>query len=492
MDTVALQETRLPATGSTREKDFTFFWQGKPPEEVREHGVDFAIRNRLLGSIVPPTEWSARIITLQLHTAAGMVSLINAYSTTLTSSTEAKDEIYDDLGLALRDTPQQEPDFLLGDFDARVGSDHSSWPSCLGQFGFGKMNESGQRLLEFCCRHDLCITNSFYDTKPQDKVSWRHPRSKHYHQLDLVLTGRSTLRNVKLTRSFQSTDCDTDHSLVVCRVKFQPWKILRVKKEGRPRINVIKTCDLHKVEDFTAALVNALPVPPGDSASERWSHLRGTIFNTAMSICGKRHNKSADWFERGRPLTWWSTLRLLQEKCREERKALYIAFIDLTKAFDLVSRDGLFKILAKIGCPRTLFSMIQSFHKDMKGTVMYDGSTSEPFNINSGVKQGCVLAPTLFGIFFAILVKHAFGTTTEGIYLRTRSDGKLYNLSRLRANAKVHMRILRKFLFVDNASLTIHTAEGLQQLLNRSAAACSVFGLTIRLKKTQVMGQDVK
>ena len=185
------------------------------------------------------------------------------------------------------------------------------------------------------------------------------------------------------------------------------------------------------------------------------------------------------------------SLRQLQEKCREQRKALYIAFIDLTKAFDLVSRDGLFKILAKIGCPPTLLSLTRSFHEDMKGTVVNDGSTSEPFSIRSGVKQGCVLAPTLFGIFFAVLLKHAFGAATEGIFLRTRSDGKLFNLSRLRAKTKVQMRLLRDFLFADDAAITTHTAEDLQQLLDRFATACNAFGLTISLKKTQVMGQDV-
>ena len=53
----------------------------------------------------------------------------------------------------------------------------------------------------------------------------------------------------------------------------------------------------------------------------------------------------------------------------------------------------------------------------MKGTVLYDGATSDPFDIVSGVKQGCVLAMTLFEIFFATLLKHAFGESTEGIYL---------------------------------------------------------------------------
>ena len=98
------------------------------------------------------------------------------------------------------------------------------------------------------------------------------------------------------------------------------------------------------------------------------------------------------------------SLRQLQEKCREQGKPLYVAFIDLTKAFDLVSRDG----LAKIGCPPTLLSIVKSFHDNMEGTVLYNGATSNPFNILSGMKQGCVLAPTLFGIFFATLLKHAF------------------------------------------------------------------------------------
>ena len=180
----------------------------------------------------------------------------------------------------------------------------------------------------------------------------------------------------------------------------------------------------------------------------------------------------------------------LQEKCREQRQPLFITFIDLTRAFDLVSRDGLFKILPKIGCPPRLLSIIRSFHEDMKGTVVFDGSTSAAFNMRSGVKQVCVLAPTLFGIFFAVVLKHAFGPAAEGTYLRTRAEGKLFNLSRLRAKTKVQLRCLRDFLFAEDAAVTAHSAEDLQQLMTRFSDACQDFGLTISLKKTQVMGQD--
>ena len=185
------------------------------------------------------------------------------------------------------------------------------------------------------------------------------------------------------------------------------------------------------------------------------------------------------------------SLKQLQEKCREQRQPLFIAFIDLTKAFNLVSRDGLFKILPKIGCPPKLLSIIKSFHDDMKGTVIFAGSTSATFNIRSGVKQGCVLAPTLFGIFFTVMLKHAFGHATEGIYLRTRTDRKLFNLSRLRAKTKVQLKCLLDFLFADDAAVTAHSAKDLQQLMTRFSNACQDFGLTISLKKTQVMGQDV-
>ena len=169
------------------------------------------------------------------------------------------------------------------------------------------------------------------------------------------------------------------------------------------------------------------------------------------------------------------SLRQLQEKCREQQMPLYIAFIDLTKAFDLVSRDGLFQILPEIGCPPKLQSMIKSSHTNMTWTVQFNGSSSRPFDIRSGVKQMCVLAPTLFGIF-SLLLRHAFGTASEGICLRTRSDGRLFNLGRLS--------------FADDAAVTTHTQQELQALMDCSSQACKDLGLTISLKKINVLGQS--
>ena len=104
------------------------------------------------------------------------------------------------------------------------------------------------------------------------------------------------------------------------------------------------------------------------------------------------------------------SVRQLQGKYKKQNVSLYIAFIDLTKTFDQVSREGLFAVLLKIGCPLNLFNIVKSFHTNWKATVQYhtDGNVSESFTIKSEVKQAFVLVPTLFGIFFSLLLKRAF------------------------------------------------------------------------------------
>ena len=62
-------------------------------------------------------------------------------------------------------------------------------------------------------------------------------------------------------------------------------------------------------------------------------------------------------------------MRQIQEKCREQNQELYMFFIELTKDFDSVNRTGLWKLLAKVGCPDTFVDVIRSFHDDMIARV---------------------------------------------------------------------------------------------------------------------------
>ena len=91
-----------------------------------------------------------------------------------------------------------------------------------------------------------------------------------------------------------------------------------------------------------------------------------------------------------------------------------MTFVDLTKAFDTVSPDGLWKIMAMFGCPPRYIVMVRQFHDGMHARVQNDGEYSEPFPVTNGVKQGCVTAPTLFRMMFFAMLTDAFQDVDAG------------------------------------------------------------------------------
>ena len=169
-------------------------------------------------------------------------------------------------------------------------------------------------------------------------------------------------------------------------------------------------------------------------------------------------------------------LRQIQEKCREQNMAPYAAFMDLTKAFDTVSREGLWRILGKLGCPPRFLSILQQLHIGQKGQVKHNGEFSDSFPIENGVKQGCVLAPTLFAVFFSMMLPEAKKDLHEGIYIRFRTDGSVFNLRRLLSRTKTLEQLILDLLFADDCALLAHTEEALQTVANHFAKAAKAFG----------------
>ena len=96
-----------------------------------------------------------------------------------------------------------------------------------------------------------------------------------------------------------------------------------------------------------------------------------------------------------------------------------------------------------------ILTILRQLHEGQQGQVKHNGSLLDSFPISNGVKQGCVLAPTLFSIFISIMLREAKEDLPDGIYIRFRTDGSLFNLRRLLARTKTIEELITELLFAD-------------------------------------------
>ena len=225
-----------------------------------------------------------------MSTRAGVVNFVCTYAPTLGATMDEKSQLYDALESPVRSVPSKEALFIIGDFNARVGAVHEAWPSVIGHHGIGKMYENGQRLLELCAYHKLAITNTYFQHKDRHRVTWCHPRSKQWHQLEMTVTGKSDMNNVQNTRSMHCADCDTHHALVRSKIHIIPRTMHHSKVKSLPRINASRASCPFTTQRFNVSLKVSLEKGRAEAATgdTKWEQMRTTLYQSGLEILGKK------------------------------------------------------------------------------------------------------------------------------------------------------------------------------------------------------------
>ena len=130
--------------------------------------------------------------------------------------------------------------------------------------------------------------------------------------------------------------------------------------------------------------------------------LLGSILEKEISIWAECNNKraigQAGFRCKHSTIDHLMSLRVLMEESRLKGKTLYCCFVDFTKAFDTVCRDGLGERMENIGVPMHLRAAVARLYKKVRCMLKLQTGFSQEFESNMGVKQGCPLSPTLFGL----------------------------------------------------------------------------------------------
>ena len=150
------------------------------------------------------------------------LSIISAYAPTLAKGDEEKEIFYSLLNDAIKAVPSSHKLLVMGDFNARVGTDYLSWENVIGKHGVGRENSNGTLLLSLCTQHDLTITNTIFQQANRHKTTWMHPGTKEWHMIDYVITRRRDIQDVHHTRAMCGSCTWSDHRLVRAKLSFRP------------------------------------------------------------------------------------------------------------------------------------------------------------------------------------------------------------------------------------------------------------------------------
>ena len=185
--------------------------------------VNKRVRNAVLGCNLN----NDRMISVRFQGKPFNITVIRAYAPT--SNAEEAEQFYDDLQDLLELTPRKDVLFIIGDWNAKVGSQET--PRVTSKLGLGVWNEAGQRLIEFCQGNALVTAKTLFQQHKRRLYTWTSPDGQHRSQTDYVLYSQRWRSSIQSAKSRAGADCVSDHELLIAKFRL---KLKRVGKTTTP------------------------------------------------------------------------------------------------------------------------------------------------------------------------------------------------------------------------------------------------------------------
>ena len=192
--------------------------------------------------------------------------------------------VYEDLQDLLELTPPKDVFFIIGDWNAKVGSQETS--GVTGKFGLGIQNEAGQRLIKFCQDNALVITNTLFQQHKRRLYTWTSPDGQHQNHIDYILCSQRWRSSIQSAKTRPGADCGSDHKLFIAKFRLKLKKVGKTTRSFRYDLNKIPfdyTVEVtHRFKGLD--LIDRVP-------EELWKELHDTVQESGIKIISKGKKK---------------------------------------------------------------------------------------------------------------------------------------------------------------------------------------------------------
>ena len=157
------------------------------------------------------------------------ITVVQVYAPTSNAEEAEVEHFYEDLQDLLELTSKKDVLFMIGDCNAKVGSQET--PGVTGKFGLGEQNEAGQRLTEFYQENALVIANTLFQQHKRRFYTWKSPDGQHQNQICYILCSQKWRHSIQSAKIRLGVNCGSDHELLIAKFRL---KLKKVEKTSRP------------------------------------------------------------------------------------------------------------------------------------------------------------------------------------------------------------------------------------------------------------------
>nr|KAG5711574.1 hypothetical protein BaRGS_016756 [Batillaria attramentaria] len=301
---LGLSETRWLQTGQLRFSSGEQLLYSGHTEDGAPHteGVALMLAPEAQRALIGWEPVNSRIITAKFITKKKDIKLniIQCYAPTNDAEEEKKDDFYQQLQTVIDRGGAKDMTILMGDFNAKIGSDNTGYEDTMGTHGLGQMNENGERFADFCALNQLVIGGSIFPHKRIHKATWRSPDHVTENQIDHICISRKFRRSWRDVRVMRGADVSSDHHLLATALR------LRLKRHTnanstRTRYNVGLLRNTDTQAAFRISLSNRFqPLQDLIEDSEmdietQWEHSKKLWHDTCEEVLGKRKTQHKEW-----------------------------------------------------------------------------------------------------------------------------------------------------------------------------------------------------
>ena len=175
VDILGISKLKWTGMGEFNSDDHYIYYCGQ--ESHRRNGVAIMVNKRVQNAVLGCNLKNYRMISVRFQGKPFSIIVIQVYAPTSNAEEAEGEWFYEDLQELLELTPKIDVLFIIGAWNAKVGSQET--PGITGKFGLGIWKEAGQRLIEFCQENALVIANTLFQKHKRRLYTWTSPDGQH-------------------------------------------------------------------------------------------------------------------------------------------------------------------------------------------------------------------------------------------------------------------------------------------------------------------------